>query len=180
MSYTGNIVEAMHEDFNVILAFSSLFVLLVLFCAFRNIFLALIAFIPMSVSWYVVLGIMGVFGIQFNLINIIISTFIFGIGVDYSIFVMEGLLAEGRNDGGDWLLPIHKTAITLSAIMLVICMVSLLFARHPAISSIGLTSLIGMVSTIVLTYCIEPFVFRIFCQTRIGASIVKKAKEKRL
>lgn len=178
--YTGNIVEAMHEDFNVILAFSSLFVLLVLFCAFRNIFLALIAFIPMSVSWYVVLGIMGVFGIQFNLINIIISTFIFGIGVDYSIFVMEGLLAEGRNDGGDWLLPIHKTAITLSAIMLVICMVSLLFARHPAISSIGLTSLIGMVSTIVLTYCIEPFVFRIFCQTRIGASIVKKAKEKRL
>ncbi len=177
--YTGNIVEAMHNDFNTILAFSSLFVLLVLFCAFRNIFLALIAFIPMSISWYVVLGIMGLSGIQFNLINIIISTFIFGIGVDYSIFVMEGLLAEGR-EGEDNLLSIHKTAISLSAIMLIICMVSLLFARHPAISSIGLTSLIGMVSTLVLTYCIEPFVFRLFCQTRIGASVVKKAKEKRL
>lgn len=175
--YTGNLVQTMHDDFNSILAFSSMFVLIVLCLAFRNLFLALIAFIPMSISWYIVLGMMGIFGMQFNLINIIISTFIFGIGVDYSIFVMEGLLAEGTGRDTRLLLQ-HKTAITVSAILLMLCMVSLLFAVHPAISSIGVTALIGMLSTVIMAYCIQPFIFRLFCQTRIGVSIMNKIRQK--
>lgn len=176
--YTGNMVKSMHEDFNSILAFSSMFVLIVLFLAFRNVFLALIAFLPMSISWYIVLGVMSIFGLQFNLINIIISTFIFGIGVDYSIFVMEGLLAEGT--GRDTrLLFVHKTAITLSALLLVLCMASLLFAVHPAISSIGVAALVGILSTIIMTYCIQPFIFRLFGQTRLGVSVLNKVKTKR-
>lgn len=171
--YTGNLVQGMHDDFNSILTFSSMFVLLVLCFAFRNLFLALIAFIPMSISWFVVLGVMGIFGLRFNLINIIISTFIFGIGVDYSIFVMEGLLSEstGRDTR---LLFIHKTAITVSALLLMLCMLSLIFAVHPAISSIGVTALIGMFSTVLMTYCIQPFIFRLFIQTRFGVSVIKR------
>lgn len=175
--YTGNLIQTMHDDFNSILAFSSMFVLLVLCLSFRNIFLALIAFIPMTLSWYVVLGVMGICGLQFNLINIIISTFIYGIGVDYSIFVMEGLVAEGT--GRDTcLLFRHKTAITLSALLLMLCMASLLFAVHPAISSIGVTALIGMFSTVIMSYCIQPFIFRLFCQTRIGMSVMNKIRRK--
>ena len=45
----------------------------------------------MFISWYVMQGYMAIFNLEFNLINIVISTFIYGIGVDYSIFVMEGL-----------------------------------------------------------------------------------------
>ena len=40
----------------------------------------------MFLSWYVLQGLMALLGLEFNLINIVISTFIFGIGVDYSIF----------------------------------------------------------------------------------------------
>lgn len=175
--YTGNLVEAMNDDFNLILAFSSMFVLVVLFLSLKNIFLALIAFLPMSISWYIVLGVMSVFDLQFNLINIIISTFIFGIGVDYSIFVMEGLIAEYTGKDNH-LLFIHKTAITLSAMLLLLCMASLLFAVHPAISSIGISALVGVISTIVMTYCIQPFIFRLFSQTRIGISVLNKIKAK--
>ena len=157
--YTSNMVSIIHDDFNVILMISSLFVLLVLLLSFRTVMVALIAFMPMFFSWYVVEGVMAICGLQFNLINIVISTFIFGIGVDYSIFVMEGLLSEARNGTRD-LLESHKTAIFLSAFVLMVVVVALLFAVHPSIHSIGVSTLIGMTATILITYTLEPFLFR--------------------
>jgi len=157
--YTGNMIQVIHDDFNVALGISSLFVLVVLLLSFRNLWIALIAFMPMFFSWYVVQGLMAIFGLQFNLINIVISTFIFGIGVDYSIFVMQGLLAGLRSPDSQ-LLVNHKVAIFFSALVLFIVVVALMFAAHPAIRSIGLSTLIGMASTIVITYTLQPFLFR--------------------
>ncbi|MBQ5827719.1 MAG: MMPL family transporter, partial [Bacteroidales bacterium] len=156
--YTQNMVKLLNDDFNVVLGISSLFVLVVLLLSFRNLAIALIAFLPMSMSWYIVLGVMGLLGLEFNLINIVISTFIFGIGVDYSIFVMDGLLGKDNPK----LLTYHKTAIFFSAVVLILSIASLMFAVHPAISSIGLSTLIGMASTIAITYTLEPFLFNIY------------------
>jgi len=163
--YTANMVETIHRDFNTVLWVSSLFVLLTLLVAFRNIVVALIAFLPMSISWYMTLGLMALMGLQFNLINIVISAFIFGIGVDYSIFVMEGLLDSSSHrftGSSNNLLTEHKTAIMLSAIILIISISSLIFATHPALSSIGLASLTGMSVTILLTYTVEPLLFILY------------------
>ncbi|MBQ1866462.1 MAG: MMPL family transporter [Bacteroidales bacterium] len=157
--YMSDMVKIVHDDFNVTLAISSLFVLLVLLVSFWNIWVSLLAFIPMFLSWYIVQGTMALFGLEFNLINIIISTFIFGIGVDYSIFVMQGLLAEARGED-DTLLPYHKGAIFFSAVVLLVVVLSFFMASHPAIRSIGISTLTGMASTILLTYTVEPFLFR--------------------
>lgn len=157
--YTGNMVEIIHGDFNTILWISMIFVFIVLLLSFRNVAVAVIAFLPMTLSWYVVQGIMWLFGLKFNLINIIISSFIFGIGVDYSIFVMQGLLAAASGKGTE-MLNYHKTAIGLSAMILIVVTGSLLFAVHPAIRSIGISSIIGMSASIILSYSIEPFLFR--------------------
>jgi predicted RND superfamily exporter protein len=171
--YTTNMVELIHDDFNTILGISSLFVFVVLLFSFRSIPLAIIAFLPMSMSWYIVLGVMAVLGLQFNLINIVISTFIFGIGVDYSIFVMEGLLEEVK--GGDKkLLTYHKTAIFLSAVVLIISISSLMFARHPALASIGVATLIGMTSTILITYTLQPFLFGLLMKTKYREVLKKR------
>lgn len=158
MYYTNDMVKLVHEDFNTTLAISSIFVLLVLLVSYRNIPLALIAFLPMSLSWYIVLGCMAIFGMEFNLINIVISTFVFGIGVDYSIFIMDGLLAPYKGTRTS-LLVYHKTAIFLSAVILIIVTASLLFAVHPAIASIGVATLIGMGATILIAYSLLPFLF---------------------
>ena len=157
--YTNDMVKLLNDDFNTILGISSVFVFLVLLVSFRSIPIALIAFLPMGLSWYVVQGIMGIFGVQFNLINIIIATFIFGIGVDYSIFVMTGLIAKAKGED-DNLLTYHKTAIFFSAFVLMVVTVALLFATHPAIHSIGISTLIGMSATILITYTLQPALFR--------------------
>ena len=157
--YCRDMVEIVHDDFNTTLWISSLFVLIVLLLSFHNIWIALLAFFPMFISWYVMQGYMAIFGLEFNLINIVISTFIYGIGVDYSIFVMEGLLTEARK-GDTKMLEYHKVAIFYSALVLGIVTFSLIFARHPAIHSIGLITLIGMASTILITYSLQPWIFR--------------------
>lgn len=157
--YTTELVKIVNEDFNKVLGISSIFVLLILLLSFRSVMIALVAFIPMSVSWYVVKGVMGLMGQDFNMINIVIATFIFGVGVDYSIFVMKGLLAKAKGEDESLLLQ-HKTAIFLSAFMLILVLGSLLFATHPAINSIGFTTLVGMSSTVLLTYTIQPALFR--------------------
>lgn len=157
--YMNDMVKLIHDDFNLVLWISSLFVFLVLLVSFRNLWSSLLAFMPMCLSWFVVEGLMAIFGLKFNLINIVVSTFIFGIGVDYSIFVMEGLLAQARG-GSDKLLIYHKSAIFFSAFVLLVVVLSLMFASHPAIQSIGLSTFIGMTSTILITYTLQPFLFR--------------------
>lgn len=157
--YAADLVESVNDDFDKVLGISSIFVLIILLLSFRSVMIALIAFIPMCVSWYVVKGVMGITGHDFNMINIVIATFIFGVGVDYSIFVMKGLLARVKGEKASLLMQ-HKTAIFLSAFMLIVALGSLLFAAHPAISSVGFTTLVGMSSTVLLTYTIQPALFR--------------------
>ncbi len=157
--YTGSMITLVHQDFNTTLFISSIFVLIVLLFSFKDIFLALIAFLPMFLSWYVVQGWMAIFGLPFNLVNIVISTFIFGIGVDYSIFVMQGLIA-GMKSGDNRLLEDHKVAIFFSAFVLIVVVTVMLFAAHPALKSIGVSTLIGMASTILITYSLQPLFFR--------------------
>jgi predicted RND superfamily exporter protein len=160
--YTSDMVSIMSHDFNMVLMISSIFVLIVLLFSMRNVLNALIAFLPMAMSWYIVLGAMALAGTEFNLINIVVSTFIFGMGVDYSIFVMDGLVhqtdKDAENKDGD-LLVYHKSAIFFSACILIIAVVSLMFAVHPAVSSIGFSTLVGMISTIMITFVLQPCIF---------------------
>lgn len=160
--YTQDTLSALNSDFNVLQWMSMAFVFLVLHVSFhfrlRN---TLLGFAPILLSWVVVLGAMAIFDMQFNLINIIISTFIFGIGVDYSIFVMNALITDKENAaGGSEMLRLHKTAIIFSAVILIVTVASMLFARHPAIQSVGFATLVGMVSAVVLSYVCQPAIFK--------------------
>ena len=164
--YCKNLIELIRDDFNIIMWISMGFVLLLLFFTYRNIWITLIALMPMVLSWYTVLGAMALFGQTFNLVNIIVSSFVFGIGVDYSVFIMEGLL---KGDDNNPTMVYNKTAITMSAVILVICMFVLGFAIHPAVSSISFASLVGMITTIMLSYTLEPVLYRFYlrCKKRL-------------
>ena len=153
--YTTDTLLQMNDDFNVLQWLSMLFVFVVLLLSFRfNIRLTLLGVMPILLSWLIVLGAMVLFDVRFNLISIIISTFIFGIGVDYSIFVMDGLTSRSS------LLASHKTAILLSAVTLITTVSSMLLAAHPAIRSVGFSTLVGLLSAVILAYVLQPAVYR--------------------
>ena len=153
--YTTDTLNEMSEDFNLLQWLSMAFVLVVLWLSFHfNWRHTLLAFAPILLSWLIVLGVMVLFDVQFNLISIIISTFIFGIGVDYSIFIMHGLTSKNST------LNYHKTAIFLSAVVLITTVCSMLIAQHPAIRSVGFTTLVGLLAAVILSYFLQPAIYR--------------------
>ncbi len=156
--YTQDTLAKLNSDFNILQWVSMAFVFIVLLVSFRgNIKYTLLGFMPIILSWLIVLGAMDIFGMKFNLLNIIISTFIFGIGVDYSIFVMNGLIDSNRDNK---LLYMHKSAIFFSAFILVVTVSSMLLAQHPAIRSVGFSTLVGLLSAVILSYVLQPAIFR--------------------
>ena len=154
--YTTDTLLQMSSDFDVLQWLSMLFVFVVLLLSFHfNIKHTILGFMPILLSWLIVLGAMVIADVRFNLISIIISTFIFGIGVDYSIFVMDGL-----TNGNKEKLAYHKTAILLSAVTLIVTVSSMLIAQHPAIKSVGFSTLVGLLSAVILSYVLQPAVYR--------------------
>ena len=44
--------------------------------------------------------------------------------------------------------------------MSMLAMASMLFAKHPAIKSVGFATLVGMISAVVLSYVCQPAIFK--------------------
>ena len=153
-----------NADFNSITIMSSLLVFIVLLITYGRIELALVSFIPMLISWIWILGIMAITKTEFNIINIIVSALIFGLGDDYSIFIMDGLLQQYKT--GKKNLSSFKSSIFLSAITTVAGLGILIFAKHPALKSIAFISVIGMVCVVLISQVLIPFLFNILITNR--------------
>jgi 1-acyl-sn-glycerol-3-phosphate acyltransferase len=155
---TANFVNDIKTDFNMLVNLCLIFVTIVLIVAFGRIEIGLIASVPMFVSWLWTLGIMGAFGLSFNIFNILISTFIFGLGVDYSILMIRGLLMDYKYGSNQ--LPSYKTSVLLSSITTIVGVGVLILAKHPALHSIAFISVFGLLSVVLISYTIEPILFR--------------------
>ncbi len=162
--FSAKMVESTSHDFNYILFVSSAIVFMALLLSYGRIELTLLTFLPMCVSWVIILGMMALCHIEFNIVNIILATFIFGIGDDFSIFIMDGLLQEYKN--GRKVLNVHKTAIFFSAFTALVGMGVLVFAEHPALKSIALISVLGLSVVVCVSYTIQPMLFRLLVSTQ--------------
>ncbi len=157
-SAASALVSALSEDFNTIGLVCSLIVLVFLWISFGSLRLTLIAFLPLAISWIWIRGMMGLTGLQFNIVNIILATFIFGMGDDYSIFITEGLDYEYKT--GKKILHSYSNAVVLSALIMFIGIGVLAFARHPAMRSLGLVTVIGMVTVVAMACYLPPLLYR--------------------
>lgn len=152
-------------NFEDLVNYSFIAIFLILFLAFRRIELVIISIIPILISWLFTTGIMGLFDLQFNVINIIVCTLIFGIGVDYSIFMTMALQKE--HTFGKIELPTYRTSILLSVATTILGIGVLIFAGHPALKSIAAISIIGIFSALIISFILQPLVFNFFVTSRV-------------
>jgi predicted exporter/1-acyl-sn-glycerol-3-phosphate acyltransferase/2-polyprenyl-3-methyl-5-hydroxy-6-metoxy-1,4-benzoquinol methylase len=162
--FAAKMADVIHADFNTILYIVSILVFMSILISYGRLEITLITFLPMALSWVLILGLMALFGIEFNIINIVISTFIFGIGDDFSIFITDGLLSEYKT--GKKIVDAHKTAIFFSAFTVVVGLGALVFSKHPVLHSISVTAMIGMLAVILISFTVQPFIFRLFISSR--------------
>ena len=152
------IADTLNDNFNYIGWACGLIVFFFLWFSMGSIELALLSFLPMAVSWIWILGLMGLLGINFNIVNVILATFIFGQGDDYTIFMTEGCQYEYAT--GRRMLASYQHSILLSALIMFIGMGSLILARHPALHSLAEVTIVGMFSVVVMAWLLPPFFFR--------------------
>ena len=150
-------VDTLKEDFNKLVWWSLFFVFVILNFVYGRVELALVAFIPICMSWIITLGMMNILNIKFNIVNIIITSFIFGLGIDYAIFILRGLLQEFETGAQN--LKSYKTSILISGITTLTGIGVMIFAQHPALRSIALVSIIGISSVLVCSFVLQPLMF---------------------
>lgn len=150
----------LRDDFNSLVNYSFIAVILILFVFFKRIELVLVSTIPIVLTGVVTAGVMWFFNIQLNIFSTIVCTLIFGHGVDFSIFMTSALQKEyttGKNE-----MPTYRTSIILAALTTILAIGALVFAKHPALKSISSVSLIGVFAALLITFIFYPILFR-FC-----------------
>ncbi|MFH6965957.1 1-acyl-sn-glycerol-3-phosphate acyltransferase [Flavobacterium sp. FlaQc-28] len=156
--------STLKTDFNSLVNYSFIAVILILFFFFRRIELVIISCIPIALTGIVTAGIMGIFGIQMNIFSMIVCTLIFGHGVDFSIFMTSALQKEyssGKNE-----IAIYRTSIILAVITTILGIGAMIFAKHPALRSISSVSLIGVFAALIITFIFYPILFKLFLSNR--------------
>ncbi len=158
-SITRRMISSLSDNFNYVLYVCGIIVFVFLIFSLGRIELSLIAFLPLALSWIWILGMMSIFDIRFNIVNIILATFIFGQGDDYTIFMTEGLMYEYTYRRK--MLASYKKSIALSALIMFVGMGMLIFAKHPALRSLAEVTIVGMLSVVIMAYIFPSLLFHL-------------------
>ncbi len=106
--------------------------------------IALLAPIVIAIIW--TFGLLGWAGVYINIINALVAIFIFGLVIDYSVFLFTAVSRVGTQISTRRVrhLSASAGAVGISALTTLIGLGSLTVARHPALHTLGATALIGI------------------------------------
>lgn len=130
------IAQAIGKEFTQFLFLACLAICLLLTVFFQDIRKVALALIPVVTGVAFMMGVMGAWGIPFNLYNIVAAVMVVGLAVDYGIFMVCKVF------GG--LSSSTERAVLVSGLTTFAGFGSLILARHPALHSMGLTVALGM------------------------------------
>jgi uncharacterized protein len=176
--FISSIFDNLQKDFHKLLYISLLLVFAIILVFMGRIELAIITFLPILVSWLWTLGMIGLFGIKLNFFNIVICSLIFGLGIDYSIFITRGLVQKYKT--GQDNLRSYKSSILISAFTTLVGLGVLLFAKHPALKSIALLAIVGILSSVIITFSLQAILFRFLVGSDRNKRIIPVSMENML
>lgn len=159
-----NFLGLLKRDFNTLINYSLLAIILTIIVFFRNFELTVLTMFPIVLTGVVTAGILYFLGLELNIFSTVVCTLVFGVGDDFSIFLTQAMQKEhttGKNE-----LPTYRTSIILAVFTTILSIGSLIFAKHPALHSLALVALIGMFSVIIITSTLYPFWFRLLITNR--------------
>lgn len=146
------------KDFEQVVGWSVLLVIGVLMAGFGRVELTAAGFLPLALSWIWLGALMALTSHSFNLISLIVCSFIFGLGVDYSIFYLyQQIRAYKYGTPPD---PATGKAVKLSALTTLLATGGLILSRHPALHPIGLLSLVGIGAVWLNSALLQPIIFQ--------------------
>lgn len=127
---------------------------LLLFWLWRRMGETLLVLAPLLLSAALSVAAMGVLGIAFNFVNVIVIPLMFGIGVDSGIHLVHR--AQELAPGDALLGTTTARAVFFSALTTTVSFGSLAFSSHVGMSSLGVLLSIGMLLTVFCNLVVLP------------------------
>src|SRR5690554_1551823 len=152
------------DDFKSLMNYSFFAVFLILIIFFKRIELAILSIIPIVLTGLVTAGFIYLLDLELNIFSTIVTTLVLGLGIDFSIFMTSGL--QHKYTTGENHLKIYRTSILLAVLTTVLSIGVLIFAKHLALKSISLISLIGITAAMFITFSLYPLLFKVFIEKR--------------
>ena len=136
-------IEIAKEEgrFAFILAFFAF--LIILLIDFRSIKITLLALFPLCIALLWMVGIMGLTGFPFSIVNVMGLPLILGIGIDDGVHIIHRYLVEGRDKLRYSISSIGK-AITLTTITTMLAFGSLIPSIYRGYASLGILVTLGI------------------------------------
>jgi len=124
--------------------FLSIFVVfLLLLLDFRSLRLALITMVPLLIGSVWMVGLLHLFGIKFNFINVMGLPMIIGIGIDDGVHIVHGFKKKGFVNSAHVLRSTGK-AVLLTSLTTIFGFGSMMIAKYQGLASLGLVLAIGV------------------------------------
>ncbi len=142
-------------------------VALLLMILFRSPIAGLIAAIPLALSILILFGLMGVFGIELNIVNAILSSIMIGVGVDYTIHFLWRYREE-RKAGLDYVPSVKKTLTTtgrgiiFNAFSVIVGFTVLLFSSFLPVQFFGFLVVVSILACLIGALVLVPALCLIF------------------
>ncbi|MCK4718986.1 MAG: MMPL family transporter, partial [Thermoplasmata archaeon] len=152
---------------------STIFALAILTLIYRSITLGVVSISPVIVAMSLTLGSMWVLGISLNALTIMITSLTIGLGIDYSIHVVERFREEEKEHRPSKAL--HRTlentgaALLISALTTIFGFGVLVLAGIPIFSDFGIVTAVMIVYSMLAAVIVTPIVMMWLARRKIRA-----------
>jgi len=141
--------------------YAVIFIIVLLFITFRRFSYTLIAITPLVVGTVWTMGLMDLFGVDFNLANSIFLPLIVGAGIEYGIIIVQRW-RQVESENGDIVLPFSTgKGIILAGLTTTIGFGSLTISDHQGVYSLGLLATIGSISILAAAIFLIPSILQL-------------------
>jgi predicted RND superfamily exporter protein len=170
MALAGNELTRMVEVDGLMAAVAALIaIIILLFADFKNIKLTFLTILPLFMSMGSLLGIMVIFDIKFDFINIISIPLLIGIGIDDAVHINHRYLQEGKGNM-DKTISATGSAVLLTTLTTIIGFASFIPAIMRAMRSTGIVLTIAMALAFLFSILMHPSML-IIVNEKLGMNI---------
>ncbi|MCB9704677.1 MAG: MMPL family transporter [Myxococcales bacterium] len=159
----------MREEAPTIIATAAGVIVVLVLLQLRSLVLVVITLLPLVISVWWLLGLMGAFDVRFTLFNIPILPAVLGIGVDNGVYLTDRirrLIADAGDDGLRQALRETGAAILAATTTTALGFASFIIADSGGLKGIGLVAVIGILCAAAAALLTIPAVFALIKRLR--------------
>jgi len=160
----AKLAQIVLADANKFMVLTVIWLLVVLLLDFRNLKLALASLLPLSLGVGVMLGFFALINERLNFMNIVVLPIVLGYGVSHGVYLLHRYL-----EGTSPVVALRSVgaAVASSTLTTVAGFGSLLAASHNGLKSMGLLAVVGLISTLAVSFTLLGAVLQLMHDKRV-------------